>query len=363
MITRVEARNFRCLKSVNQELGPFHVLVGPNGSGKSAFLDVLSFVSTFVSEGLGKAVSDRTDNFHDLVWGGQGSCFELAIEALIQNVTFRYEVSFRIDAKSDEVQVVAERLGNPRSLILHRNKNEATLSSGVYAGSPPYRLHSQQSALSALPIESHDLALFFRERVQMVDLDSKALRVPSLPQKAATRLLDGSNTARLVASVQEGSPEEFERWVAHLKTTLLDLESIRTVSRPEDKKRYLMVKYANGVEAPSWVLSDGTLRLMALTILAYLPEKRVYLIEEPETGLHPQALETVYQSLSSVYGGQVLTTSHSPMLVALPKPEQLLCFRMTPEDATILRGDRHPALLDWRGEVDLGEYFAAGVLG
>ena len=50
---------------------------------------------------------------------------------------------------------------------------------------------------------------------------------------------------------------------------------------------------------PAWMLSEGTLRLLALTILAYLPHlPAVYLIEEPETAVHPTALETIYQSLS-----------------------------------------------------------------
>jgi AAA15 family ATPase/GTPase len=39
VITKVEALNYRSLRYVSQELGPFHVLVGANASGKSTFLD------------------------------------------------------------------------------------------------------------------------------------------------------------------------------------------------------------------------------------------------------------------------------------------------------------------------------------
>jgi predicted ATPase len=73
-----------------------------------------------------------------------------------------------------------------------------------------------------------------------------------------------------------------------------------------------MIHYAGGVEVPQWMVSDGTLRLLALTLLAYLPGVQgVYLVEEPEVGVHPTAIETIIQSLSSVYEGQVLVTSHS----------------------------------------------------
>jgi hypothetical protein len=33
-----------------------------------------------------------------------------------------------------------------------------------------------------------------------------------------------------------------------------------------------MIRYKNGIEVPSWALSDGTLRLLALTLLAYVPD-------------------------------------------------------------------------------------------
>lgn len=148
-----------------------------------------------------------------------------------------------------------------------------------------------------------------------------------------------------------------------MRTGLPDLVAVRTVLRPEDRHRYLMVRYANGIEVPSWNLSEGTLRLLALTLLAYIPDfQGVCLIEEPENGVHPAALETIYQSLSSIYEGQVLLATHSPMLLALAKPEELLCFRRTDEGTEIVRGSDHPALRDWKREVSLADYFAAGVL-
>jgi predicted ATPase len=83
MICLVEALNFRCLKYIHQELDSFHVLVGPNASGKTTFLDTISFLGQLISNGLEAAVSERTQNFQDLLWGRSGDKFELAIEAAI----------------------------------------------------------------------------------------------------------------------------------------------------------------------------------------------------------------------------------------------------------------------------------------
>jgi predicted ATPase len=62
------------------------------------------------------------------------------------------------------------------------------------------------------------------------------------------------------------------------------------------------LKYKSGLIAHSWILSDGTLRLLALNLLAYAPKTpNLMLIEEHENGIHPKRMETVMQSLSSVY--------------------------------------------------------------
>ena len=101
--------------------------------------------------------------------------------------------------------------------------------------------------------------------------------------------------------------KRFKEWVAHVRTALPEIENIKTVERPDDKHRYMKICYHGGIEVPSWMVSDGTFRLLALTIPAYLPEfEGIYLIEEPENGIHPTAVETVYQSLSSVYDAQIL---------------------------------------------------------
>jgi predicted ATPase len=169
----------------------------------------------------------------------------------------------------------------------------------------------------------------------------------------------------VVERLRGAEQERFDRWIAHVRTALPEIRTIRTIERHEDRHRYLVVEYENGLEAPSWVISDGTLRLLALTLLAYLPEADgIYLIEEPENGIHPRAIETVYRSLSSLYGGQVLCASHSPVILGLARPEEILCFAKTSEGATdIVRGTEHPRLRDWKGVLDLGTLFAAGVLG
>ena len=153
------------------------------------------------------------------------------------------------------------------------------------------------------------------------------------------------------------------RWTEHLRYALPDLSNIGWARRQADNAEYLMLRYDNGLEAPSWVLSDGTLRMLALTIPAFLPpESAVYMVEEPENGVHPKALEIILRSLSTIPSAQMLLATHSPFVVQQCGVKPLLCFARDESGSYITPGAEHPMLKAWDGTPDLGIVFAAGLL-
>jgi predicted ATPase len=375
IISKVEATGYRCLRDVKQELQPYQILVGPNGSGKSVFLDVVGFLGDVVSGGLKEAVAKRTENFYDLVWGRKAGSFQLAIEASSarqddSSVAIRYEIGANIDANDDVLAICREQLTvNGVPTITRSGKQICFFPESSDHQPVVSRMDSNYTGLNNLtgeqrfPTASRLLDLM-REGLRRAVLDGDRLRAASPPGGGKSTVYDGSNLARLVAQLQAASGNPFESWVGHVQTAIPDIVDIRTILRQEDRHRYLMVQYAGGLEVPQWMLSDGTLRLLALTILAYLPDFHgVYLVEEPEIGLHPTAIETVMQSLSSFYDGQVLITSHSPLVLSLPRPDELLCFQKTENGTTIIPGNEHPMLSEWKSGVNISDLFAAGVLG
>ena len=421
MITLIEALNFRCLRYVRQPLGPFHVLVGPNASGKTTFLDVIAFLGKLVSEGLDTAVQERSDNFQDLVWKRTGDSFELAIEARIpeekrqllaehEHDTIRYEIALGINSNTNEIEIREEKVvllkekGDssrqriqfplfeqaPSTIITAktgrryenrlvvrkvpgRNDNfysEAYQESGK-GWAPSFRLGPRKSALGNLPADERKfpVSTWFKSLLQegllQFILNSLLIRKASPPGQIRRFKPDGSNLPWVIDNLEKKHPDKFKDWTEHLQTAFQDFESIRTVERSDDKHRYLIMRYKAGLEVPSWMASDGTLRLLALTLPAYLPEfTGIYLIEEPENGIHPRAVESVIQSLTSVYNAQILMATHSPVILSLVNPEHILCFAKTAEGETdIVQGINHPALREWQTETNLGVLFAGGVLG
>jgi predicted ATPase len=416
MFTLVEALHFRSLRYVQQRLGRFHVLVGPNASGKTTFLDVPALLGRLVSDGLEAAIGERTQNFTDLTWRRGGRSFELALEALIPEEqrqrledpvydTVRYEVRIGV-SPAEEVSLLAEKVtlkqkpsapdtGQPRTLFPEElgvpstlltakgSKGTREVVNKVAGGNdsfypeagagfaPSFKLGPRKSALGNLPEDESQfpvstwLKRTLTTGVQQIILNSLLIRKASPPGQARGFKPDGSNLPWVIADLREKAPERFQEWLAHVRTALPDLDSIHTVERADDKHRYLVLRYQGGLEVPSWMASDGTLRLLALTLPAYLPDFRgVYLIEEPENGIHPRAVETMFQSLSSIYDAQILLATHSPVILSVVEAADVLCFAKTPEGATdIVLGSEHPALQDWKGETNLGALFAAGVLG
>jgi predicted ATPase len=421
--TRVEALGYRSLRYVAQPLGPFHVLVGPNASGKSTFLDVVAFLGDMVRWGVEVAVQGdprfgiplRAPDGKQLTWMRRGQRFELAIELAIPTEQrsriknggahiCRYEVAvdvagpLRIAAETlwlkpaeteapaaqrtlfpqppvepdSIVHLARKRTPNGWKKVVSRGEEPERVKfmSETSGWSNPFRLETDKAALASLPEdeERFPVATWFRkvlgEGVQRLVLSSEDMRRPSPPGRSRGYLPDGSNLPHVVHALRNEHPDRFEQWIQHVREALPDLESITTQEREEDRHRYLVLRYASGLQAPSWLVSDGSLRLLALTLLAYLPDlSGLYLIEEPENGIHPRAVETVFQSLSSVYGAQVLLATHSPVVASMAELEQILCFARTNEGATdLVAGSQHPRLRDWKGSIDVGTLLAAGIL-
>ena len=198
-----------------------------------------------------------------------------------------------------------------------------------------------------------------------INLKPSKMRTASQFNQSDTLKTDGSNFPWLVKKFKENHEQEYQRWIEHLQTCLPDLVDINLTERPDDRHCYANFIYKNGNEVPSWLTSDGTLRLVALTLIAYMPwSKGTYFVEEPENGIHPQTIETVMQALSHAYDPQILVTSHSQMVLSMTELKDVLCFSKDDSGGvSIIRGDQHPRLTNWKHETSLGVLFAAGVLG
>ena len=414
-IRAIQVRDYRCLRHVDVRLDHgFYVAVGTNGSGKSTLFDVIEFVFDLFRNGLHETIKTRTSNFQDLVWGRpkENGRFELATEFDVDGVPFRYEVKIGevgdcgaqiigeagyigclsdaafagragfdsvFCADEDDLVPVFKRDSdedgewatfhseNPADAVMMQSMSNDTSAMQYIALVDRFRPSDKGKRPIDMTVATGVAAsLLERRTVQFLQLDSRALRRPA-PWNGddGNRLAkDGSNLPRVIKSLAQDNAL-WQRWIAHVREALPGIRGIRSVHREEDRSDYLMIRYASGVEVPAWGVSEGTLRILALTVLAYLPNEQpaAYLIEEPENGIHPMAIEIAYQSLSSVYESQVFIASHSPTFLRCVEPCEVLCFAHNEDNGTvIISGEHHPKLSEWRGSLDDDVFFAADIL-
>lgn len=174
------------------------------------------------------------------------------------------------------------------------------------------------------------------------------------------------------------SPDDPSRVYSRVAGRLSDLSGlrVRTLDVQEDDVRQLLTIHfheINGMVFPARSLSEGTLRFLALCVLREDPEVRgLVCMEEPENGIHPGNLGAMVDLVRDLAVDpeeepgdenpfrQVLINTHSPGVVQLMDPQELLFADTSAyrgSDGRITRRLRLRPLPDtWRAEGAGREY-------
>jgi predicted ATPase len=259
-----------------------------------------------------------------------------------------------------------------KSVVTGRRGSPFISTDKAADGSPVIKLHGDggksgrsrqypaknlpRTVLSAANAAEAPTALLARREMQswrLLQLEPSAMRAPD-PFNAPARLAATgthlpATLARLarvhsrVAAVKGDASRVYTR-VANRLSGLV--EGIRTVRVDADERRELLalkVTNRDGTEHDARSLSDGTLRFLALAVLASDPEALGLLcLEEPENGIHPERTPEMLALLrelvvdASVPVGpdnplrQVIVNSHSPAVVAQVHDDSLVYAAIEP---------------------------------
>ena len=360
----------------------------------------------------------RADSPKELVHKLKGDNFTLVLEAeipeqqqiLLERVgparfrsepekrsnTIRYELSIGIGEEKLEVKEEHLMLFNKNDRVAHggeiqggrfdnenvfqvieRSNRQKTIYSPEWASKKnnknkdiEFALQNVRTAFSSMPADSvaFPAAFWFLEFLKMgshcYEPQWPAMRLAASPRDKNTFKADGSSLPWQVYALQERDPEGLNEWLELVKMALPSIDKIEAKQRIDDSYCYLEVTYSNDMTVPSSGLSHGTLHILALTIIPYLQNApKIITLEEPENGIHPKAIDAVLEALKLTTNTQLWLSTHSPVVLANTEVEQIITMRFNQDGATeVLKGHEHPRLKTWKGEVDLGTLFAAGVL-
>jgi predicted ATPase len=356
MITRFGVRNFRCLRHVDVPLGPLNFLVGPNNTGKSSFLkaaEILGHCMLYQTvEAAFSALHTRFDRL--LTQGADGEPLEFDCEATWQDgaeSTFRahYEAAFQCSVPNGPDQPVEARIDSEvieldsgtgeriarfqRTGASQPQRKEVGLAN---AESPLHLAHPQSTIPYSLwqqddsRLEGLRRALTSSPKYSFIP---QRLAEPCQVQEKAEIEADGFGLAAVLDTMMQVEPERFARIEEALRQFVPAVERVRFPGAGPGEKTILFHE-KGGARVLADAASDGLLLFLAHLTVAYAHgEVGILLIEEPETGVHPNRLKRIVQLLRAVSRGelglppvQVIATSHSPYLLDWCSKDEVVYF-------------------------------------
>ncbi len=384
MITRLEVDGFKSLQGFAVDLEPLTVFIGPNGAGKSNILEALALLSRLASMpivdafklGRGHPIDQFSRYGHEIAREMRfaveflfyGQCSPVGECAPNSTSRFRYELTIERETRSSGTEHLNVRREQLRTLPRQEDgwldarpdfSGFVTPSEEVHRyyftepGQMPrfpevwgqsYRLDYRRTMLAHddLPRSVDDFVQPNLNSCQWLRLDLDHLAGPSDRVDVGELRPDGSNLPTVLADL---APEQLGEIRADLVALVPGLSSFFVV--PEGDALRLDFELSGGERLPARLISDGTLRLLAL-LTALRIEPRPYLIgiEEPENGIYPGRLLALLDVLrqeatrrlheepgwlaalfeeptlpmiftsTNLLPTQILLTTHSPLLLA-----------------------------------------------
>ncbi len=284
MISKYEISGYGSIRALRGELTRLHAFIGPNDSGKSTILRALGTASQLAASSFEyEEGSDRLLPFEP-----------------------------KLDLLDDEggLQIVGNsqyRVTTFQEMLMEEFDGSGGMMRRVF--DPPHR-----------PTRFHEAAL--------VRFDPECLREMSslLPTESRRQFLRnrGHGLPAIYQAILGQGDSEFTGIVKRLQVHFPSVRRLSVVAKSATQLG-LEVRLSDGtrVEAEHW--SEGLLYYLAFEALHSLGTG-LFLVEEPETGLHPARIADVMhllRSFSEQEDCQILVATHSPLVVNELEPQEV----------------------------------------
>ena len=113
-------------------------------------------------------------------------------------------------------------------------------------------------------------------------------------------------------------------------------------------------------------ISDGTLRFLILLAIFFNPERgKMIILDEPETGLHPDMISSLSEWMkNSAKNSQIIIATHSPLLLNNFDLGDLLIFEKDDNNQTIVETKNEEDFEEWVDKnFSVGQLWLKGLIG
>ena len=349
MLQKLRVKGFKSLADVSVGFPRMSVLFGPNSAGKSNILDAIQALSRIGTERTlmdaldGRMIRGYALELFALPEGGISglsakSTAQFSIEAELaipegkngRKGLYRYGVDIEIGYRSGTLTNSGEYLsalsiagkpkGKPAIEATHGQLSVRRQSGG---GRPRMeQMGLNYAILSDARLGSPAYKYIERARTELRDwrayyLDPRvAMRAEMPPMDVPDIGVFGQYIVPFLYKLKGERPRHFE---AVRRTVRTIIPSITALDVDLDTHRGTLDFFImqDGITFSSRIVSEGTLRVLALCALSVNPWNGSLLaFEEPENGVHPRRVELIAKMLTSLaldHRRQVVVTTHSPL--------------------------------------------------
>ncbi|MCB9230521.1 MAG: AAA family ATPase [Bacteroidia bacterium] len=357
-ILSVNIQNYKSIRNATVELGEINILIGANGAGKSNFISWFKLLHSIIENQL-QLFTARNGGAENILYFGRkwSSFIESEIEFDSLNGLKSY-YRFKIEPSADDRFYFAEEKAGESQ---NEGKEKANnLAAGNFETGIHQNLNGPSqiliaNALSGLKVyHFHDTSESAQLKQKGRVDDNRALRENASNLAAFLYFLETrhpgqfrqiQNTVRLIAPF-------FDAF--QLKPDAINEEFIRLEWREKGSDKYFNASN----------LSDGTLRMICLATLLLQPEPPdTIIIDEPELGLHPAAIEVLTSLIKSASRrSQIIISTQSVTLINHFLPENILVADRKDGQSTFERIEATD-LEGWKEDYSLGDVWEKNIIG
>ncbi|MBM4345264.1 MAG: AAA family ATPase [Deltaproteobacteria bacterium] len=358
-------KNFKAIAdSGTVALGKITVFVGYNGSGKSSLVEALETYQQTLLHGHQQALQR---------WGGFGhACNKHAVAddrvrrriefsatfGAKTGATIRHEIAIGTDASGRILDMPVERIALPRNVVVDRSQIAAS-----------YRGGEDRSWFFDLPNDHRDTLRQVWDW-QFLSMHADAMGHPTPAHQLPTRVRlrrDGLNIAEFLRDIYGLDQNAFDGIVDVMGYVLPYAKALATRVSADGLPQTMLELAEKQFTVPGWMLSTGTVRLLALLALLRHPSPPpLIIIEELENGLDPRCVHLLVDEIRNATEGgqtQVVVTTHSPYLLDLFHVSHLvLVERREDGGARFRRPADSLAVQQWAKTYTPGQLYTMSVL-
>lgn len=354
-LQHIKLKGFRSIRELDLELLPLNILIGSNGAGKSNFISFFKFMNKLLEKELQLHVRTQLNGANRTLFFGRKTTEKLWLDLHFSPNGYRAELV----PTTDDTLVFAKEFA-----LFYGDEY------GYRGGTQMHSLAKAGALESALPKASTataaaNVARYLQDwRVYHFHDTSDTAKVKAAYSiHANDRLMvQGDNLAAFLYGIRE--TDAFARIVRTIQRIAPYFQDFIFQPEANDLIRLRWKHMGSDDYFDATMLSDGTLRFICLATLLLQPKlPTIILLDEPELGLHPFAMQLLAALMRSASEKTQIIASTQSVTLANQFDWQDIVVVDQIDNASVFRRLQEAEVTEWLKTYKLGDVWEMNVLG